>query len=245
MTINQIKDSRLITVVIGTLLVVGVYFLFNLNSKNTSQKNQFPQGVLALNTDKEEYLQGETVNIQMAAIGAEGNILCNANLELDIDGKKTKDIKKSSACEKDGVTYESDYSYKFVPQKTGTYDVKLTNLDTKLVTKNTFKVVSQRDLDITRKTLTRINPSKEERYAVLLIVTASKDYLGEISDIVPSGFTIPWWGPAKVEDKKISWQVDLKAGETKEFAYEYIAPKVSPEFYKLGENGEWQIVAAK
>jgi hypothetical protein len=43
--------------------------------------------------------------------------------------------------------------------------------------------------------------------------------------------------------KTLTWDVNLKAGETKEFAYEYIAPQDGEKLYNLGkakvnENGK-------
>jgi hypothetical protein len=237
-TCRKIGPTKIV-IVLG---IVALFFVFVIFPKNTGKQN-FTKGVVAVNTDKQIYLPGETVHIQMGALDSKGHTLCNANLLLEIQGKKQKNILHSSTCGDDNVTNNPDYFFDYQPTKTGTYTLKLTNKDTGQVTKNQFTVVAQRSLDIVRETATRINPFKADRYPVKLTVTASQDYQGSISDTVPQGFTIPWQGPATIQGNQITWQVTLKAGETKELLYEYSAPKVSPEIYLLGNQGEWQIAS--
>ena len=238
-----------IKIAISILLIVvagfGFYFL-----KSNRQKVNLAKGILALNSDKQIYIPGETVHLQIAALDPQGHTICNADLELLINGQKTGGIKNSSTCGDGNVTGNPDYFYDIKIDRTGNYSIKLTDNTTGQIAKNQFSVVASREVDIVRETATRINPLKAERYPVKLIVTATKDFQGEISDIIPAGFTIPWQGPAKVTDngdkgKVITWQVDIKAGETKELIYEYSAPKTGPAIYKIGNNSEWQIVATK
>ena len=199
---------------------------------------------MAVNTDKQKYLVGETAKIQMAVVNTEGKPNCEANLKLTINGTETNKIVKSPTC--GSVVFDNaDYFSTFNPDRTGKYILKLTNLDTRNTITSSFNVVSERNLDITRKTATSITPVKDGRYPVRLIVTAKSDYIGGVSDTLPEGLTVVWWGPAKVEGNKISWQVDLKAGETKELVYEYTAPTKVPAVYTFKENGEWTIVATK
>jgi len=242
------KPIKIAIVVI--IIALGVIFMFNLNSKKDRNQNSGTGGVLALNVEKPKYLTGEKVVVRMASLDKDGQTLCNSNLELTVDGAKVGGVKKSSTCTPDFATYDPDYIYEFTASKAGTYRLKLTNLDTKNFVIGETVVVDQRDLDITRLSPTRIKPTKEPRYSMIISITANKDFKGEISDIVPKGLSIPWQGPASVTEnsdggKTITWQADLKAGENKEFAYEFTAPQVSPAVYKFGQNSEWSIVAAK
>lgn len=233
------KKKIIITLCVLLLILTGFFGFRLISGKST---NDFSKGVLAVNINKTKYLKGEIVKIQITAVDANGKIECNANLKLTINGTEAKNIAKSSTC---GTTAQNfDYSFNFEPEKTGVYRLKLTNTDTKVTITNSFDVVSERNLDIVRETATRIDPLKKDRNSMKLVVTVVKDYSGEISDIFPKGFAIPWQGPAKITGNKIFWQVNLKAGETKELTYEYSAPKVVPALYKFGENGEWIVVAA-
>jgi hypothetical protein len=101
--------------VIGILAVVCSIFILNKNSKNSTIKNDFSKGVLAINTDRTEYLSKEIVIIQMSALDPQGHTLCNANLELTINGVKAKNIMKSSTCGPDNVTLNPDYFFNFLP----------------------------------------------------------------------------------------------------------------------------------
>jgi hypothetical protein len=238
------KNIIIITTSLFLILTAFLVFKFGLNKKGLKDPNDFSSGVLAINTDKSIYLLGETVKIQMSALDSHGNVLCNAKLSLQINGSEEKQIKTSPTCSLGSVTSNPDYFVNYTPQKTGNYEIKLKNLETNVSAMNKFEVSNERDLDIVRETAVRINPNKNQRYAVRLIVTAKNDYSGEISDLIPNGFSIPWQGPAKVEGNKISWQVNLKAGETKEFIYEYLAPTTSPSLYYFGKGNKWQVVAA-
>lgn len=224
--------------------------MFFLVVRNKGVKNQTPQGYLIINTNKVEYVPGEKVVTEISALDKDGATLCGANLELTVNGEKVGDIKKSSTCENGGATYDPDYLYTFDAPKKGTYKMKLTNLDAGFSISKELVVVAQKDIDVTRLSPVRIIPAKEPRYSIIFSVTANKDYKGEISDVVPAGISIPWQGPATVTEnsdgsKKITWQVDLKKGETAEFPYEFTAPLTSPAVYKFGEKGEWSMVAAK
>lgn len=239
--IKLFKKYKYFTVIYAVLIVLIGIFSFSLLNVNVTK--EFSKGVIAVNTDRQVYVPGETVHIQMGVLDPKGHTICNADLELSINGVKVDGINNSSTCGDDNVTNSPDYYYDYKIDQTGNYNIKLSDKSTGLVTENQFKVVSNRDIDVIRETATRINPFKSDRYPVKLIVTSVKDYHGEISDSFPQGFIIPWQGPAKINGNRISWQVDLKAGESKELVYEYRAPKESPEFYKIGNNAEWQVLS--
>ena len=219
---------------------MGVLAFFYFGSK--TKNKDFSKGIMVINTDRQEYLVGETVKILMTVVDKTGKVNCDARLKLTINGVEAKNTAKSPTCI-DSITQNPDYFFNFVPEKEGKYEVKLTNLDTKISILNTFDVVEERNIDISREAAMRIAPSKKDRYPMKLIVTAKNDFSGEISDLIPSSFTIPWQGQAKVEENKISWQVNLKAGETKELIYEYSAPKTVFALYTFGENNEWQVIS--
>lgn len=229
--------------VIIFIIFIGFYLVFAFkNSHKLVNNPAFPKGLLAINTDKSTYLLGETVKIQIASLDLTGHTVCNSDLILEIQGKKETDIHRSSTCGDDNVTNNPDYFFDYKTDEAGTYTLKLTNQTTGLVVRKEFIVVKNRDLDIVRETATRISSSKADRYPVKFIVTANKAYQGSVSDVIPKGFTIPWQGPGQLEGQKITWQLNLKAGETKELIYEYSPPKNNSNLFKFGRDGEWQVI---
>jgi len=256
---SKLSNNRYLYIIsVAFIIIISGVILFVIVNNKLSLKSNFSGGVLALNTDKSEYLPGETVTIQATALNKQGHVACDANLQLDINGNKTQDFKKSSTCGEGTVTNNPDYFYEFVPQKSGIYKITLTNLDSKSFTQNVFKVVSDTDIVITRQTAIRIAPEVAQRYQMKLVVTAKKDFTGTISDLVPAGMTIPWQGPASLNDndkgrKTISWKIDLKSGETRELLYDYSVTSLDSVLYQFGGSqplnkedlatGAWQVVS--
>lgn len=266
---TRLKESKNIIILIPFVIVLGLIFLI-IKPVSDTQKSQeaenipgnFPDGVLAVNSDKITYIPNETALIQMGVLDSNGDTICDADLTLTIKNNSGDEqtfegdqIRRSLTCGNNGdntVTNNPDYFLEYKIEKVGDYTVTLKNPKTGKTTQNKFTVTGQRNLDIVRETATRINPFKADRYPVVLRVTAEQDYSGKITDRVPEEFTILWQGPATLEkvqgaDGKefttISWNVTLKAGETTELIYEYSAPQVSPEFYVIGTHGEWQIAS--
>ncbi|MDR3642149.1 MAG: hypothetical protein P4L74_00800 [Candidatus Doudnabacteria bacterium] len=70
------------------------------------QASQFPEGVLAVNTDQAAYQPGENVYVQMASLDSNGHTLCNSNLELDVTGPDgyTSVIARPSASEGEAIS---------------------------------------------------------------------------------------------------------------------------------------------
>lgn len=248
-------------------VLVAVYLVATLIQN--SDKN-FSKGVLALNTDKSVYAPGEAVLLQMASLDPQGNTLCNSNLNIEIrepgKWKKTvmssEQIQKLPTCSPDNnVTNEPDYLARFTPTVSGKHYLRLVNTDTGKKVSTSFEVSSkQQAVTVSRSGATRINPSKSDRYPMVITLTAQEDFKGTLVEKVPLDFKFAWYGPAKItQDKKnqiLTWDVDLKAGETKRFVYEYDAPDVSPDFIRLQkatlvkegkanyrESNQWQIAS--
>ena len=235
---KRLNTPLIVSAILVVLLVVA-FLVFR--PKQTNQVNK-TRGVLAVNTDKSVYLPGESVKFQMASLDSTGQTLCHSNLKLDVNGIE-QIIIKSSSCGDNNVTNEPDYMANLLLVKEGTYKITLINLDDRSQISSSFIVQQARDLEIVRNSAIRINPFKSDRYPMVLSITATKDYQGQIKEQVPADFKIIWQGSAKIEGTNLVWDVNLKAGETRTFSYEYQAPKKSPGFYRLGEKGEWQIIS--
>jgi hypothetical protein len=233
--------------VLCALLVINQTRDKKLKNQKRSEEKPNSSAVLAINTDKNQYLLGEKAEIFMASLDEKGDTLCQSQLILEItdpDGKKSylstneKNIINNPTCGHNNVTNDPDYIASWNLEKLGQYKLKLKDSNTGKETETDIEVKESLPLEIKRNGATRINPSASDRYPMIITLKTNKDFRGEVVEEIPGSFELAWYGPAKVEqkeDKKIlSWQVELKAGEAKELKYEYTAPKVSPEFYLLG-----------
>ena len=254
-------------------LIVGIaaiLLVINFVKQKEASLGKFPKGLLAINIGKSIYMPGEKVEFEMASLDSKGNTLCHSNLQIDITtprGQKisltTKggNIDNSTTCsENNNVTNDPDYRANFVPEETGTYSIELTNLDTKLTVKDQLIVKSDQKLNIERNGATRVNPFKSNRYPMTLTISAQEDFNGQVVEQIPSSFDVIWQGPSEVktetDHKTITWNVNMKAGDSKDLIYEYEAPQVSPGFFTLGkaslvgngnkvfeETRQWQIAS--
>ncbi len=192
-------DGFRITVLPPRSMVPGKYTLTVTDESGEQTKQDFLWGVLALNTNKSIYLPKQEALVDMAVLDETGEIVCDADLTLEIlqpDSTKTdltsknKDIVVNEVCGKKEFTLEPDYAAKFTPEQIGTYKLKLT-----AVTKNgtysiddSFKVQENVDFDVERESATRLYPVLP--YPMYITVKANKDFEGVITDTVPEVFDI-------------------------------------------------------
>lgn len=234
----------------GFILLASAIGLLFLSQKPINDFN-YTKGVLSLNTDKSSYTAGEAVLFQMGSLDPKGSTLCNSKLKLEIEvpnqkkketltAEKNQIITTATCSAENNVTNEADYIARFTTHGPGTYNVLLTNLDTGKKVKSSFIVQKEQpQFQIQRSSATRINPFKSDRYPMVITVTSQKDFKGQLVESLPSDFKFQWIGPAKntqtEKNQVLTWDVELKAGEPKEFSYEYDAPDASPAFIRLGQ----------
>jgi hypothetical protein len=252
--INNDKNRHIKTITFIFLTLVSFTFLYLLITKEgknyeNKKEEKFPNGVLAVNTNKSFYTINEKVEIGAASLRPDGNTLCNSDLEIKIKQPdntevtlSTKDggVEKSSTCdENNNVTNNPDYFSVFYPAQEGKYTVVLSNKDNENKQETEFEVILDPQLNIERQGVTRINPFATDRYPMILKVTSEKNFSGQVIETIPSSFDIVWNGNSSTEEseseKNIIWDVDLKAGETIELIYEYKAPQISPDFVSIGK----------
>lgn len=204
----------------------------------------FYWGVLAINTPQATYAPNDTVEFHMAALDDKGETICNAELHLtltDPNGDAQElGVEPQSSCGANNVTDDPDYLGAYRPEIVGTYSLQLThvNQDGDIVHQvaDSFEVRDGMPFTIRRTGATRIWP--KATYVMQLELTASSDFTGQFVESVPKNFVVieadgaetDVWGGAK----RIVWDVELKAGDTQTFSYEYDAPDVSPYLYLLG-----------
>jgi hypothetical protein len=239
-TIKKIfkKKSKLFALVI--FLFIGLCLLMTILRQPKSKL------VLVINTDKSIYSRGEPIKFQIASLDSHGHTVCNSNLKLEVTSPgwgwwntKNTPVIRSISCGNDNITNESDYIANFTGQKTGDYQIRLVNRDNNQIIISKITVVDKNTpLEIKRSGAMRINPYKSDRYPMIITVKANVNYQGKIIEKVPASFIIKWQGSAKVEQNKdkniLTWDVDLKKGEIKEYKYEYMVPKTDTDIYSLG-----------
>lgn len=254
--LKYFKKHKYISVIYITLVILIGFFGSKLIGK---AGNDFSRGVMALDTDKSTYAPGEKMTISMASFDLKGQTLCHSNLKLEITGPKKNTsniaVTNSPTCSGNEVTNDPDYLANYQPGSVGKYVLKLTNLDSNKIVETDVNVSKSLAFDIQRSGAIRVNPFKLDRYPMIIVVTANKDFQGEIAEKVPASFDIIWQGLAKISQKSdskiLSWNVNIKANETLVLRYEYSVPKVSPQLYKLGPvtvgnkifDSLWQIVS--
>lgn len=226
----------------------------------------FYWGVLAINADRDVYAPDDTVHFTIAALNDSGDTVCNANLILSVAAPSgtLSDVPVQSGfgCGMNNVTDLPDYIADFTGLEEGTTTVTLSRLDENgsiiNSTTNSFFVATSSPFTIQRAGPTRIYPFA--KYPMKLSVTATQDFDGTISEILPEGFLVPTTGGAKVTHADgviyVTWDATMRAGETKDFSYMLKAPNVSPFVYMLGpaklithdgavylENRTWEIAS--
>ncbi|KKS02919.1 MAG: hypothetical protein UU64_C0017G0002 [candidate division WWE3 bacterium GW2011_GWF2_41_45] len=238
--VNQKKQAKKPLIVgIAAVAVVAVTFLIILaSSKKTAE------GFTVLNTNKSVYSPNEMAVILISTTDKEGKTLCHSNLEVMVTGPDKTNIglstenemlPTSTTCAEDGtVTNNPDYQSGFVPKLEGIYKIKLTNLDTNAVIEKKIGVKKDIDFNIERQTTTRLNPSETVRYHMVLKIFSKNNFKGQVVETIPSSIKIAWVGEAKLEAEKITWGVDIKAGETKELIYDYVNPTTELKIYDFG-----------
>ena len=264
---NNKLNIKVLTAAIILLIVSGlIYFVFSKGSTNKLQVK--PKGLLSLNTDQAQYTLGEKVHVQIVSLDNLGNTLCDSNLKLSItqiDSNNPAEqpvVTNSPSCDpNNSISLNPDYFAYFTPPSEGEYQIKASDLDNNDTSEIQITVgTGLPDFSITRWGATRIDPIKTDRSPMKLTLTSNKDFSGILVEQIPQEFEVIWQGPAKVENtsegQTISWEVELKKGESEEFVYEYQIPAENSKQYVIGtanlasdgkivyeENYPWQIIS--
>ncbi|MBD3238012.1 MAG: hypothetical protein GF332_00005 [Candidatus Moranbacteria bacterium] len=224
----------------------GAYRLIVKKNQQSIDQLEFNWGILAINTDQDQYQPGETVEFSFAALNQSGHTICQAPLELIIqepDGRKVflktqdRSIKFSSSCGADNVTEKPDYYSSYSVYKPGRYQLTLINQANQAKIESDFLVSQDNDFFVLRSSAIRINPFKST-YKMNITVQANKHFSGMIKEKVPLDFQIK---PDKTfqinqsdHNQVLVYPVELKPGKLKTFEYYYQAPKISPMVFEAG-----------
>lgn len=195
---NKLDDGATISITPPMTLIPGRYVLQVSDQRGIIQEEEFVWGVLALNTDKSIYAPNETANFSLAVLDEKGEMVCDASLTLTIiNGNDTLTLTTSGGqitvtdqCSKKSFSLEPDYTASIKTGSEGTYKLTLT-AETKNGTytvTDAFEVQNNVPFSISRRSATRIYP--EHTYPMLATITATDDFTGKITDVVPDFFTI-------------------------------------------------------
>jgi len=250
------KKQRMLALLSGVLIIATLVILITVISGNG---NNATKGFLVLNSNKSFYLPNEKVLLSIGYVNPEGKAGCQDNFRILINGPKTKKLElstknglvsKTAFCNEEGnPTNEPYYTANLTLADEGVYKIKLTNLDRKISTTKNIEVKNNQIVNVARRTALTLNLTKSFRYHTSLTVSSpNKDFKGQLIEQLPLSLNLVWQGAAKAEIgngfRTIAWDLDMKAGETKEFLYEFNAPDtgtlsiVNLGKAKLIENGK-------
>jgi len=227
-------------------------------------ENVFSWGVLAVNFNKSIYALGDAADIGFAVLTDQGHTVCDATINANITSPSSRayhvstannTISRNPTCGPQTVTNQPDYSAAFSPNETGIYNVSITAAtdNGKKTIADSFEAQNPPLFDVERLAPTRIYPPAT--YQVTLKVKANADFAGQVTETVPDSWSVTTEDFStrsfNGDSQTLSWQVNLKKGDEKDFVYYFNAPNVSPELYKLGplqigswaEARQWQIAA--
>ncbi|OGC98059.1 hypothetical protein A2634_02735 [Candidatus Amesbacteria bacterium RIFCSPHIGHO2_01_FULL_48_32] len=173
----------------------------------------FTWGVLAINTNKSIYLPNETAKLALAVLDETGNMVCNANVTLQISSSSStttlstadNTIKVNPECFIKDFTLQPDYEASYQVAGVGTYQMDLTattSNGTHSIT-DSFEVRDSVPFDVERTTATRLYPPVT--YPVTFDITITEDFSGTISETVPASFAItPFDGATPYDDLNLA-----------------------------------------
>ncbi|MDD5111465.1 MAG: hypothetical protein PHG85_02870, partial [Candidatus Altiarchaeota archaeon] len=235
----------------------GLYRLeveYSYAGKSLMSSQDFTWGVLAINTRKSVYLPGEDVFIGMAVLDDSGDIVCDADVTLELTDPSggitvlsTRDgsINVSEECPVLGVTMLPDYYGWYKAGGAGVYTMSLTagtENGVRSIT-DSFRVEDAVDFDVARYGPTRIYPPVP--YVMNITINANVDYEGVVREYLPKSFMVaPQEGmdvSVAGDAKVLSWNRRFDAGGSYSISYEFDAPDASPQFYVFGplDIGGW------
>jgi murein DD-endopeptidase MepM/ murein hydrolase activator NlpD len=200
-------EDRVITIRAPAEIKPGKFTLEVSDDFGILSTQSFDWGVLALNPNKFRYNPGETADIAIAVLDEQGKIVCDADVSLavtDPSGKTTSFTTKNGqvvvnpTCGSKSFTLIPDYEVTYPVGDVGTYKLTLS-----AITKNgdfsiddTIEVSDSLPFSIERISATRLYPPLA--YPMTVKVTASEDFTGTVTDVVPDEITV-----VKPEDSSV------------------------------------------
>ena len=204
------------------------------------EKEEFMWGLVSLNTKKSVYKLGEVAEFILVVLDKDGHSVCGGDIELRITDCANKTVYLSTS---NGTITPGDdcgiYTADYLTEREGEHTIDVTTLiDGVPVTFSTcFLVLQEYDFDILRTAQSKIDPTKERSFDVVVDVESFID-VGSlmIKECVPTNFEISNTdATVKTEDstKILTWERDLIGNKTS-VSYSYSVPNVWPYLYAIG-----------
>jgi len=177
----------------------GKYSIHIIDSDGTSSTQDFTWGVLAMNTDKSMYLPQETAHMSIAVLDEKGEMVCDANVSLEITdpaGNKTllstatKTITVNPQCLSHAFSLVPDYEASYHISQQGHYAMTLsaTTKNGTSTIDDSLQVQQSVPFDVTRTSATRLYPINN--YPMLFHIKANQDFTGTVKEYAPTNFEI-------------------------------------------------------
>ncbi|QQS39286.1 glycosyltransferase [Candidatus Woesebacteria bacterium] len=178
----------------------GLYDLVVEDNLGNSIAQDFSWGVLAINTNKSIYTKGENAELSFAVLNEDGEMVCDAKLELGIRNSElgidetlsTNDgsIRVTPGCNSKEMLLTPDYEAEYKLGSMGIYELTLTATthNGSYTITDSIEVRKSVEFDIERISATRIYPLLT--YPVIFNVIPEKDFQGVITETVPADFAI-------------------------------------------------------
>lgn len=211
-TVDQIdyRTTSELQIVPSNQFKPGKYTITVTDRTGKTSTQDFTWGVLALNPDKAVYKPHETASIAMAVLDDKGNMVCDAQVELEVRSESGEvrstlstengEIRINPECTSHAFTLKPDYEAQYSFGDEGVYELTLT-AKTKNGTRTiTDAITVKNDVPFTikRTSATRIYPPNV--YPMHLEITASEDFTGTVTETVPDSFIITSADDAKSYD---------------------------------------------
>jgi len=243
--IDRIEENKFaITVPRERAFRAGVYTLAVELVKDERvyvEEQEFPWGLVSLNTRKSIYKPGETAEFIIVVLDHEGHPVCGANLSLTVTTPNNKatiystdegTITSGAECGIHHATYttalEGNHTINITAAILGT-DVSFTTH---------FLVQQNYEFDILRTAQSKIDPTKQDWFEVTInIVSFTDAEFLTIKEFVPAKFDISTTDAVTIlgedDTKIITWEKELSNNKSS-VCYSYAVPHIWPYLYALG-----------
>ena len=219
----------------------GFYKLrINVTEGNNSQitEQEFPWGLVSLNTKKSIYKPGELAEFYIVALDENGRAIEDANLSMTIESPDSTVSPFSTDANTVIKTSENGVYYAFYPISVeGNYSVMIKSVvNNKEINFSTYFLAKQNyEFDIIRNAESKIDPTKQNSFVVTIDVTPNinADNL-IIKEFVPSSFNVETSAQITSEGdtKVLTW--NIPGSQRTRISYSYSVPMEWPKLYALG-----------
>jgi len=216
---------------------------------------EIPWGLIALNTDRGTYVQGQQARVSLTVLDDSTAPLCNGTIAAEVTDPSgtvtfynTKDgtITAQETCSARKFSTDSDYTLTIPLVETGEYmiSVRATSEDparlssARTITRYVRVEENSEIIDVRRSMVTRTYPENTETMMITLLPTQT--FVGTITEKVPADFVVTATNPpAAVEQLGdgstfITWNREWTIGEPHQLSYTVLVPNTPARFSLFG-----------